>query len=165
MDRFVVTIDDRPFEVTVEPVAGDLHALQVMVDGVPVRVDLPDGGDAAMRPDWIIVDDRPVHYRIDRESRRIEGQYGVHWLDVRDMEAGVARPRSGDGRVKAPIPGLVTRLLAEVGATVNVGQPLLILEAMKMENEIRATRSGTLAAIHVLPGQAVLRDAVLAEIV
>jgi biotin carboxyl carrier protein len=66
--------------------------------------------------------------------------------------------------VKAPIPGLVTRILAEAGEKVQAGQTLLILEAMKMENEIRAPFDGVLRSIPVSAGQTVARNQVLAEV-
>jgi biotin carboxyl carrier protein len=52
----------------------------------------------------------------------------------------------------------------EVGQPVEAGQPLVMLEAMKMENEIRAPFSGTVCAIHVTQGQSVVRAEVLAEV-
>lgn len=58
-------------------------------------------------------------------------------------------------RVKAFMPGRVVRLLVEPGAEVRSGEGLLILEAMKMENEITAPRDGKVKAIHVRPGQTV----------
>ena len=88
----------------------------------------------------------------------------MHRVDVEDQAVSVTRPRSGDGRLKAPIPGLITRLMVNQGDAVEVGQPLLVLEAMKMENEIRATRPGIIAAIHVAVGQSVIRQELLAEI-
>ena len=83
---------------------------------------------------------------------------------MQDLNQRVARPRSGDGRVKAPIPGLISRILVEPGATVSAGQPLVILEAMKMENEIRAPFEGVVQTVSVTVGQTVLRDTVLAEV-
>jgi biotin carboxyl carrier protein len=77
----------------------------------------------------------------------------------------VARPASTDARIKAPIPGVIVRLLVEVGQEVAADQPVLVLEAMKMENEIRAARAGTVASMHVQPGQSVKLHELLAEIV
>ncbi|NTW03838.1 MAG: acetyl-CoA carboxylase biotin carboxyl carrier protein subunit, partial [Oscillochloris sp.] len=88
-----------------------------------------------------------------------------HMLHVRDMEASVSRPASADTRIKAPIPGVIVRLLVEVGQEVEADQPVLMLEAMKMENEIRAARAGRVASLNVQPGQSVKLHEVLAEIV
>lgn len=54
-----------------------------------------------------------------------------------------------DGRVKSPIPGLVAHIRVQVGDRVEAGQPILVLEAMKMENEIRAPVKGVVTAVHV----------------
>ena len=66
--------------------------------------------------------------------------------------------------MKAPIPGLITRVLVEPGAQVGAGQALLILEAMKMENEIRAPFDGVVSSVPVTTGQTVIRNQVLAEV-
>jgi biotin carboxyl carrier protein len=62
------------------------------------------------------------------------------------------------------MPGLVLRLEVSVGATVRAGQGLIVLEAMKMENEIKAGLAGVVKAIHVAPGQAVEKGAPLVEL-
>ena len=61
------------------------------------------------------------------------------------------------------IPGLITRVLVEVGDQVEAGQPLLVLEAMKMENEIRSPRAGTIKSIPVAVGDRVNSGDVLVE--
>ena len=71
---------------------------------------------------------------------------------------------SRDGRVKAPVPGLITRILVQPGEKVEAGQPLLVLEAMKMENEIKAPRNGTLLQLNTQTGKTVTLGDVLAEI-
>jgi len=62
---------------------------------------------------------------------------------------------SSDGVVLAPIAGKVVKVLVEAGTEVSEGQGLVVLEAMKMENEIKAQRAGTIATIHVEAGQSV----------
>jgi 3-methylcrotonyl-CoA carboxylase alpha subunit len=57
--------------------------------------------------------------------------------------------------VRAPLPGRVVQVLAAVGAKVAAGAPLVVMEAMKMENELRAPGPGTVIEIRVRPGQAV----------
>jgi biotin carboxyl carrier protein len=61
----------------------------------------------------------------------------------------------GSGDVKAAIPGRVLRVLVVPGDPVAQGQPLVVLEAMKMENEVRAPREATVRSVEVTPGQAV----------
>lgn len=62
---------------------------------------------------------------------------------------------AGADAMTAPMPGSILRVLVNVGDTVVENQPLVILEAMKMENEIVANASGTVTGIHVTPGQVV----------
>ncbi|MTI94523.1 MAG: biotin/lipoyl-binding protein [Firmicutes bacterium] len=64
-------------------------------------------------------------------------------------------PAAGKGAVTAPMPGTVLKVIAAEGDTVSAGQPLLILEAMKMENKITAPAAGTVSEIAVSQGQSV----------
>lgn len=66
--------------------------------------------------------------------------------------------------VRAPMPGLVLDIMVEPGQTVTHGDPLLVLEAMKMENVIKSPGEGTIKQIHVLKGSAVDKGAVLIEL-
>jgi biotin carboxyl carrier protein len=70
-------------------------------------------------------------------------------------EAHGEAKRSGKHVVVAYMPGRVVSVAVEEGATVEPGQPLVVLEAMKMQNEIQADRTATVRRIHVRPGQAV----------
>lgn len=67
----------------------------------------------------------------------------------------------GDVQVKAPMPGLVVKVLVEEKQHVEANQPLMILEAMKMENELRAPRAGIIKEIRIAPQQAVELQQVL----
>lgn len=81
---------------------------------------------------------------------------------LREMTGKGAAQNTG-GIVKAPMPGLVLRLEVAVGETVRAGQGLVVLEAMKMENEIKANAAGVVSAIRVAAGQKVDKGAVLLE--
>jgi len=70
----------------------------------------------------------------------------------------------GDGTVIAPMQGTIVQVLVEVGATVEVGQAILVLEAMKMENHISAERAGEVKEIRVAAGDSVGTGDVLAVI-
>ena len=74
-------------------------------------------------------------------------------------------PTAGDSLsiVRAPIPGVITAVDVRVGSEVSVGQQLCVLEAMKMNNSIRAVRAGSIAAVHVSIGQHVKHHDVLME--
>ncbi|EFR44902.1 acetyl-CoA carboxylase biotin carboxyl carrier protein subunit [Streptococcus pseudoporcinus] len=71
--------------------------------------------------------------------------------------APVATPvaPAGADAMASPMPGTILKILVKVGDTVSENQPLMILEAMKMENEIVASQAGTVSAIHVSQGQSV----------
>jgi pyruvate carboxylase subunit B len=62
------------------------------------------------------------------------------------------------------MPGLVVRVDAQVGEQIRAGQGLVVMEAMKMENELRAQAAGTVKAVHVSPGMAVEKGTVLVEL-
>ncbi|NOX35964.1 MAG: biotin/lipoyl-binding protein [Calditrichaeota bacterium] len=74
---------------------------------------------------------------------------------------GQTEQAHGHGEVRAPMPGLVLRIDVKVGDEVKIGQPLLIMEAMKMENEIRAPIDGVVKEIVVEPHQAVEKEDLL----
>ncbi|WP_396601033.1 acetyl-CoA carboxylase biotin carboxyl carrier protein subunit [Algibacter sp. R77976] len=73
-------------------------------------------------------------------------------------------PKSAKTKIIAPIPGTILSLNVKVGDTIKENDLLLVLEAMKMENNITAEKSGVVASIQVEVGQQVLQDAVLIEL-
>jgi biotin carboxyl carrier protein len=164
MTKLAITIENRTYEVELDPQQQQAGQVTLKVDGAPVTVRLPSADLPLEQIEWLVVDDRPYEIGFDLDLNWIRSYSGIHQLDVRDLSTKATRPSSGDGRLKAPIPGQITRLLVQPGQTVQAGEPVLILEAMKMENEIRATRTGAVSAIHVVPGQNVIRNEVLAEI-
>lgn len=89
--------------------------------------------------------------------------YAVEIEDERERAAHAAEGArgAGGGLVLAVMPGVVARLLVAVGDEVEGGQPLLVLEAMKMQNEIPAPAAGVVQAVHVVEGKAVAAGAKL----
>jgi biotin carboxyl carrier protein len=83
-------------------------------------------------------------------------------IDQLGMKVGTAQ-KVGD--IKAPMPGLVLEIAVEVGSVVSKGDKVLILEAMKMENVIKAAGDGTVKAIHITKGTAVEKGQLLIEMV
>jgi biotin carboxyl carrier protein len=84
-------------------------------------------------------------------------------------EADIARTsspaeRKGGGRIKAPLPGTILELKVSAGDMVKVGDTLLIMEAMKMENNIKSDKEGKIESIKVKNGDSVLEGDVLIEI-
>ncbi|HJY73318.1 MAG TPA: biotin/lipoyl-containing protein, partial [Streptosporangiaceae bacterium] len=116
--------------------------------------------------------------RVDLEIDGIRRVYRVHrvgsgtYVDASDGSSALTEvPRFGDpeklalaGSLLAPMPGLVRRVLVEVGAVVTAGQPLLVLEAMKMEQTVAAPAAGVVAELRAKAGEQVAAGQVLAVV-
>jgi acetyl/propionyl-CoA carboxylase alpha subunit len=165
VSKIGVSIDGRTYTVDVKLDQRADSELTVVVNGETLRVTVPEFDRPPDKMEWIIVGGRPYEIVLDADLHWIKGFAGLHRVEARDLEAVVARPVSGDGRVKAPIPGLITRIFVEAEDHVELGQPLLVLEAMKMENEVRAPCTGKVGRVDVRPGQDVTLHQILAEIV
>ena len=74
------------------------------------------------------------------------------------------KKQSGIHKIKAPLPGNIMKVFVKEGNKVNVGDNLLIYEAMKMENTLKSEKAGTVKTLSVKEGDAVLQDALLLEI-
>ena len=164
--RYVVEVNGARVEVDVDGdrVTVDGETLQVRlvdVEGTPVS--LLTVGDQVHR-----VVARPGGSR-GRYSLALDGfRYDVEALDertraVRDMSAASA-VASGPAPVVAPMPGLVVRVNVAPGDQVAAGQGVVVMEAMKMENELRASAAGTVKTVRVSAGTAVEKGAVLVEL-
>jgi biotin carboxyl carrier protein len=96
------------------------------------------------------------------------GRYEIEVVDERTRYirslTGSGAARAGPAHLKAPMPGLVVRILVTPGQAIEPGQGLVVLEAMKMENELRAGAAGTVRSVPVEPGQAVEKGQVLVEL-
>lgn len=164
--KYVVELSGRTFVV-------ELDAGVARVDGgAPLAVTLDDVDGTPVRLVSIAGTLHRMTARRDgprgRYILRMDGRrFGVDALDertraIRDL-ADAARPSSGPVPLIAPMPGLVVRVTAAVGDVVQAGQPLVAIEAMKMENELRAPAAGTVRAVHATPGSPVEKGTVLIE--
>jgi biotin carboxyl carrier protein len=165
MGKLAVTIEGYTYEIELDLVPQTGSQFTVIVDGEQVEVTVPDLEALVQDMEWMVIGDRPYEIVVDPDLRWIKSAFGIYPLEIDDLEAVTQRPPVGDGRIKAPIPGQVTRLMVSEGDEVGIGQPLFILEAMKMENEIRSPRTGVVKTLNIKPGQGVLLHQVLAEIV
>jgi biotin carboxyl carrier protein len=145
---FAVTVDGRSHHVDVARI--DAHTLSLIVDRVwPADVSVT----ADRTRTQLMVHVRGVAVPVALNGRR---QFG------RATDRGAAN--SGPQRVTAPMPGKVLRLPIAVGESVRARQPVVVVEAMKMENELRASRDGTVAEINVREGMLVDAGALLVVI-
>ncbi len=162
--RYFVTIGERVFEVDV------LDGGRVTVDGRETVAGL--AGDGPLR--HLLLDGRSYPLLAEpagprgQWTLRIDGhRFTAEALDertraIRDMTSGTRQSR-GPLVVRAPMPGLVLRIEVETGQTVQAGQGIVIMEAMKMENELRADGGGIVSRILASPGDAVEKGTVLVE--
>jgi len=164
MTTLLVTIDDHEYEIELRPASRDGERYDITVNGQPLSLTLPRPEALVSEMEWLIIDGRPYEIVLDPNLQWINTYDSLHTIEIHDRHTRAPRPRSGDGRVKAPIPGLITRVLVEPGAAVSAGQALLILEAMKMENEVRAPFDGVVSSLSVSGGETVVRNQVLAEV-
>lgn len=162
MTRLLVTLDGLAYEVELDAVGGD--TCNVTVNGEALAITVPQADATVIDVEWVIVNGWPYEIAFDANLQWLKAYDGLHTVEVQDQNQRVARPRSGDGRVKAPIPGLISRVLVAPGESVTVGQPLVILEAMKMENEIRAPFDGVVGSVSATVGESVPRGTVLVEV-
>lgn len=138
----------EPIEADVDPIPGG-HRIRIGDREVEVR---------RLAAGAVTIDGRAVRFLSERTSAAVRIAVGG---ELHELEIGAAgsRVRGRHGvaspETRSPIPGKVLKLETTVGATVAPGDPLLILEAMKMENVLVAEVAGTVAAIHVSAGEMV----------
>lgn len=163
--RYFVTIGERTIEVDLsgdrptvdgEPVDAELARLP----GTPVRHLLADGASIGLVAKQ--AGDRG-HWELHLDGHRFEAEViDERRRAIREMTGAAAGPQ-GPKPVRAPMPGMIVRVEVEAGESVSAGQGVVIIEAMKMENELKAEAEGVVARVLVAEGQAVEKGAVLVE--
>jgi biotin carboxyl carrier protein len=143
-----VTVDGRRHTATLGNVAGTAIA-QLLVDGRPVELAIAGQGQG--RWDLTHAGERWEVDVIDERTRHI-----------RSLTGAGERGR-GAGALRAPMPGLVVRVQAEPGQAVAAGAGVVVLEAMKMENELRAAAGAVVKAVHARAGDTVEKGQILVE--
>ena len=166
--KYVVEINGERVNVELDGATAIVNGERLSVDlqpvpGTPVR--LVRIGEAMHR----VTSRRQPHngrgsYAIDVDGFR----YEVLTLDertrtIRDLSAK-SEVASGPAPLKAPMPGLVVRIAVAVGDIVVAGQALVVVEAMKMENELRSSAAGIVTAIRAVVGTAVEKGSILVEL-
>ncbi|MCC7162632.1 MAG: acetyl-CoA carboxylase biotin carboxyl carrier protein subunit [Anaerolineae bacterium] len=164
MSELAVSINGETFRFEIQVTNAVENKWSVWSQGEPIEVLVPQSDAPLQEMDWLIVDGKPYEIVFDPALRWIQSQGRNYQIHIRDLEQAVSRPHSTDGRIKAPIPGQINQVLVKPEQRVDMGETLIILEAMKMENHIVAPSSGVVSSVHVVPGQGVMLNQVLAEI-
>lgn len=163
--RYIATINGREYVIDLE------DGQRIWVDGRALVVDIRRIESTHLYS--LLVDSLSYEVAIEEMGHTFRVMFNGDLFDVRVEDERTRRlasaghqlpPAPGEVQVKAPIPGLVTRLLVTPGDAVVLGQPLLCLEAMKMENELRAPRAGAVGRVAVEPGQRVEQGQLLLTI-
>ena len=151
MKTYKYKIDGAAYDVTINEVQG--RRAKVVVNGIPFDVEMQGTQlteDNLPNVDTTAVSEAPAAAPAEQPAAAASAPSA--------SEAGKCNP------VKAPLPGGVTKVLVKAGQAVKKGENILVLEAMKMENNITAENDGTVTAVCVNPGDSVLEGTVLLTI-
>lgn len=161
-----VTIGERTFQVdlgsggvTVDGVAHEVDL--VRIEGGPVRSLLLDGASHRVSARRLGRETWDLHLR----GRRVRADVvDERTRAIREITAAAGGGALGPRPIVAPMPGMVVRIDVEVGDTVRAGQGTVIVEAMKMENELKAEADAVVSRILVSEGEAVEKDQLLVDL-
>lgn len=150
MKQYKYKVNGAQYDVTINEIQGQLA--KVVVNGIPF--------DVEMQNSQLSEDNLP-------DVTTTAAPSAIPAAPVAAAPAATEAAPSGAGEgtpVKAPLPGVVTKINVSVGQQVKKGENVLVLEAMKMENNITAEADGTVSGIAVKAGDSVLEGAVLLTI-
>lgn len=149
--KYKVKVDNRLYEVEL----NDLHSQPIiaLVNGEPIEVWLES--EMGIKPYFAQPE---LAYQIGRDSQKVASSQ-----PAANATKATVKPSSNTQSITAPIPGVILSVLVKSGDEVTTGQPLCVLEAMKMKNTIRSPREGKIKAVKVQPGQAVQNKDILIE--
>ena len=151
MKQYKYTINGTQFDVTIDSINGS--QAKVEVNGIPFEV--------TMHGSSLVEEDLPT---VSTEGAAAPAA-PVAAPAAEPAAAPAAKRAAGAGTpVKAPLPGVVTKVLVQNGQAVKKGETVLVLEAMKMENNINAECDGAITGICVAPGDSVKEGTTLLTI-
>ena len=165
MIRYIATINDTDYLVELHPDG------RITVDGKPYDVDFESvTGDSVYS---MLVNNHSYETHVYQDEERIQvlmrgTLYNVTVEDEREKRlrdaAGLSQDAAGGFVLKAPMPGLVVKVPVEAGQTIEKGDVLVILESMKMQNELKSPTDGTVTSVTVNEGDSVEQRQVMIEI-
>ena len=164
--RYFVALGGREIPVDVTSLPGGGYG--VRIDGKEASVDAVAAGDCLS----VRVDGRVIDLLLDGALPDVRfvasGVRGDASIETERTRAGRSLRRGAAAKgtefVTAPMPGRIVRVMVAAGDSVESGAPLVVIEAMKMENELRAAHAATVARILVEPGATVEAGAKLVEL-
>jgi biotin carboxyl carrier protein len=165
--KYEIQIGKMQRTVQIEPLPGG--AFSVQLEGRPVAVDAVETSPSTYS---ILLDGFAQEARVSEDGegllvRCAGAEFSVRVRDPRSWRGSQHSVLQAEGpqRILAPMPGKVVRVLVNVGDQVEIGCGLIVVEAMKMQNEIRAPKSGRIEGILVGEGQTVRSQEALVVIV
>ena len=150
--KYQYKVQGVDYEVDIEEVEGNIA--KVNVNGIPFEVELQQPINAAKHPSMV----KP------KVAAPAAAPAAAPQAAPAAQPAPSAQPAANGTPLKAPLPGTITTVNVKVGDQVSAGDTVVVLEAMKMQNNIEAENSGTVTAINVSPGDSVMEGAVLLTI-
>lgn len=150
MKKYQYKVQGVDYTVQIEEVEGNIA--KVSVNDIPFEIELQQPINAAKHPTIA----KPVVVAPQTDNQ-------ASTQPAAAPAQTTAAPTSGNA-VKAPLPGTITEINVTIGQQVNVGDTVIVLEAMKMQNNIETEYAGTVKAISVSKGDSVMEGAVLLTI-
>jgi biotin carboxyl carrier protein len=160
--KYIATIDDRSFEININEEG------EIIADGKRLSVDFQSVADQPVYS--MLLDGESFEANVSLREKGVEVllRGRLFLIDVEDERQRRLRETTsieldleGEFTLAAPMPGMVVAVPVEVEQSVEKGDNLIILESMKMQNELKAPREGKVSSIRVGPGDSVDQDQAL----
>ena len=155
MKTYQYKVKGVDYEVEIAEVEGKIA--RVNVNGIPFEIEMQKPINAAKHPALAAT-------RMQASAAAPVAAAAPAKAPAAAAPAAPAAPAGAGNAMKAPLPGTVTDVKVQVGQTVNVGDIVLVLEAMKMQNNIEAEYAGQVTSVLVKPGDTVMEGAVMLTI-
>jgi biotin carboxyl carrier protein len=162
--KYVTTINNKTFEIEIQRdgsliVNGERREVDFLALGPSLYSILMDGLSHEL-----VIEERDQNIEVLVRGRLFTGQVLDERAQLMAERSGGMISDTGEMSIRAPMPGLVVAVSVEVGQDVRAGQTIIILESMKMQNELKAPRDGVVQNIGVAAGQSVEQNKILVTI-